>query len=68
MIKVLGLISAVISGICLAIIGLRKKLPLFGGIFSPKLNEDIDSTDKYLALAGLLFFLIAMLCLVMLQE
>ena len=64
MIEVLGFISLVISGGCMAIIGLRKKRPLFGGIFSSKLNENIDSTDKYLALAALVFFLIAMLCLV----
>ena len=67
MIRVLGLISLIFSGSCIAIIGLRKNLPLFGAIFSPKLNENIDSTDKYLALAGLVFFLMTMLFLVVLD-
>ena len=38
-------------------IALRKKLPLFGTLLSPKLYEELDSTDKRLALTGLIFFL-----------
>ncbi|MBI5875129.1 MAG: hypothetical protein HZB81_04685 [Deltaproteobacteria bacterium] len=39
-------------------IALRKKLPLFGTLLSPKVYEDIDATDKRLALAGAIFFLL----------
>ena len=64
----IGLVAMIISGSCLAAIVLRKKLPLFGSIFSSKLNENIDSADKYLAFSGLVFFLIAMLFLVVLHH
>ena len=66
MFKVIGMGSLIISGLCLTAIQLRKKLPLFGSLFSPKLNENIDSTDKYLALTALIFFILAMIFLVIL--
>jgi hypothetical protein len=67
MFKMIGMGLLIIAGLCLTAIGLRKKPRLFGSLFSPELNKDINSTDKYLAVAGLIFFLIAMLFLVILH-
>ena len=57
MIEILAIICGVISGGCLLAIALRKKLPLIGTIFSPKLSEELDATDKQLAIGALIFFL-----------
>jgi len=68
MFYLLGFISLLISGTCLIVITLRKKLPLFGSILSPKLNEKIDTTDKYLAITAFVFFLMAILFLVVFHD
>lgn len=57
MIEVFAILCGLISGICLMAIALRKKLPVFGAILSSKLREELDSTDKRLALVALVFFL-----------
>ncbi|MCP3892198.1 MAG: hypothetical protein GY702_25505 [Desulfobulbaceae bacterium] len=62
--KVVALIFAVLSGCCLVLIQMRKKLPLFGSISSPKLHCELDKTDKKLALAALMAFLVCILSLV----
>lgn len=59
-IEVFAILSGAISGGCLAAIQLRKKLPLLGAIFSPKLKEELDSIDKRLAITALIFFLFCM--------
>lgn len=56
MIEFLTIISGTISGACFMAIGLRKKLPLFGTLLSPKVYEDLDATDKRLVLIGAIFF------------
>jgi len=67
--EVIGYISIIISVICLVAIASRKDIPmpLFGGIFTPELNDNIDSTDKKLAFASLVFFLTGILLLLFLQ-
>ena len=61
MLKVLAVFSGVVSGICLFVIAVRKKLPTFLTLSSSKLKQDIDATDKYLCVVSLIFFL---LCIV----
>ncbi len=51
-----------VAGCCIAIIGLRwqlkKGVPIFGGILSNKINDELDTPDKILAIvAGISFFL-----------
>jgi len=59
-VETLAIIFGFISGGCLLAIQLRKKLPLFGGIVSPKMHENIDSTDKKLAIFALIAFMVCM--------
>lgn len=66
MVEVLAVLSGIISGLCSMAILLRKKLPLFGTLFSPKLKEELDATDKRLALTALIFFLLCMVFTVIL--
>ena len=55
--EILAIIAGAISGTCFMAIAIRKKLPLFGTLLSPKVYEDLDATDKRLVLAGVIFFL-----------
>lgn len=41
----LAVLFALIPGICLIFLQLRKKLPLFGNILSQKMTEYLDKTD-----------------------
>jgi len=66
MFKVIGIGFLIISGLCLAIIGLRNNPKLFGWIPSSVCNKKIDSIDKYLVLTALIFFILAMIFLVFL--
>ena len=66
MFKVIGMGFLIISGLCLTAIGLRNNPKLFGWILSSKLNKNIDSMNKYLALTALIFFILAMIFLVIL--
>ncbi|MDP2682387.1 MAG: hypothetical protein Q8P28_06225 [Deltaproteobacteria bacterium] len=63
--EILAIISGAISGVCFMAIALRKKLPLFGALLSPKIYEDLDATDKRLALAGAIFFLLFIVFIIM---
>jgi hypothetical protein len=54
-INLIRVILFVAAGICLAAIGLRRKIPLIGGILSPKIYDNIDRTDKHLILCVILF-------------
>jgi len=63
--EVFAIICGLISGICLTAIASRKKIPLFGAIFSPKLREELDSTDKRLALGALVFFLFSIIFIIL---
>lgn len=62
--EVLAILSGLISGACFMAIALRKKLPLFGTLLSPKVYEELDSTDKRLVFMGFIFFLLCMVFLV----
>jgi hypothetical protein len=53
------MVFGTISGLCLAIIGLRRN----GRIPPDRSEEELDSLDKYLALIALIFF-IAMISLI----
>ena len=64
MAEVLAVVSGVISGGCLMVIVLRKRLPFIGSIASPKLKEPLDATDKRLALMSLVFFLVCIAFLI----
>lgn len=61
----LALICAIIAGVCLMVILMRKKLPLIGTILSPKIKEELDSTDKKLALTALFFFLLSFIFIIL---
>ena len=54
--KILAIIFAIITGCCLAVIQLRKKLPFLGTIFSEKIYYDIDNTDKKLLFLAMVAF------------
>ena len=60
MIEFLAILSGMISGLCLLTIAIRKKLPIIGTLASSKLKEAIDSTDKYLVIVSLIFFILCM--------
>lgn len=66
MFKAIGAVFLILSGTCIAAIGLRKKTKLFGKIPSAEYNINIDSFDKYLAIISLIFFILAMIFLVLL--
>jgi len=66
MLEIFAKICGLISGICLMVIALSKKLPLFGTIFSPKLREKLDVIDKRLALTALIFFLFSIFFVILL--
>ncbi len=54
---------ALISGLCLVVILLRKKLPPFRSMLSQKMIFDLDKTDKRLALIALISFLYCLVAL-----
>lgn len=62
--KTLAIVCAVISGASLATIVIRKRVPLVGGLVSREARAELDRTDKRLALAGLLFFLLCIAFLI----
>lgn len=68
MIEIFAIISGIIAGACLMAIAIRKKLPLIGTILSPKLKEELDATDKKLALAALFFFLLCIVFVIIFFE
>ncbi len=52
-----AIIFALISGLCLIIIQLRKNRPFLGRILFQKMTFDLDKTDKKIALIALISFL-----------
>lgn len=62
--KYQAIIFALISGLCLIIIQLRKNRPFFGRILYQKLTVDLDKTDKKLALIALISFLYCLVTIV----
>jgi hypothetical protein len=67
-VEYLAILFGISTGICFLIIQIRwhliKGLPLFGALLSPKIFEDIDRTDKLLALLGMVFFILTFFCIV----
>jgi len=60
--EALAILFGLIAGCCGAATSLRwmikKDLPLFGNILSPKIHQELDTTDKRLAaIAGIAFIL-----------
>lgn len=60
----LAVALGVLSGVCLTAVAIRKRIPLFGGLFSSKMRTDLDKTDKQLALAALALFILCIAALI----
>lgn len=58
-----AILFALISGICLIVIQVRKKPSLFASILSQKMTVNLDKTDKKLALIALISFLYCVVAL-----
>lgn len=53
------IVPSVLSGVCLTMIAVRHRTTLlFGKPFSSEMHVDLDRTDKHLALAALVFFVL----------
>lgn len=59
--ELFAVISGMISGGCLLIIAVRSGMPLFGSIISQEAKKNLETLDKLLALAALVFFVICMM-------
>jgi hypothetical protein len=49
-----------IAFMCLLVIVIRAKPPLWGGMRSKEMQKDLDNKDKLLAIIAAVFFIIAM--------
>ena len=49
MMDFIALIFAVLSGLCLAYIAIKNKIPLWGGLPSARIRIEIDKVDKWFA-------------------
>lgn len=58
-----AVLFALVSGLCLIILLLRKKQLLFKSIFSKNMTIELDKTDKKLGLITLFSFLYFMMAL-----
>ena len=58
--KVLAILFGLAAGFCLMVLQMRKKLPLWGSLLSPKMHIDLDSKDKILLIAAAVFCLLCL--------
>lgn len=58
--KTLAIFFGLASGCCLFVIQMRKKLPLWGSLLSPKINLVLDSKDKILLVLALVLFVLCL--------
>lgn len=61
----IAIIFGALSGGCLLTIAIRRRVPLWGGLLSPRIRVELDTTDRRLALGTLVSFALCLGALIL---